>query len=484
MAAVFAPITAANLALGYRLYRLDRNVRRVASRFGLKKRYKALKKKAFGYIGAAAAGYFGSKMSTTIDYGSPFIRKRRASGSNVTVDAGATNVVQRSYHRSKSGKRPKQNAKLALRLLKSTQSYAVLRFQRLSNYEGTYDASVDIGRISADNQLLTKNRPMPLIHGRIADTTIYTMPVQMFDLTSISSSPENAFSSDAACAYTLFYDNATGNYFWRNPYCKGPKDQADNYSQTHHWWTERSPSGTTVASRPQITKSAFCTWVDLRMILYGATAETTRFTVMTCQIKDQFYDPNQYLNSTEKTGVEGERQSTHNQFWNTLLKTRVYNPIASAGVKTEGLFKILSTKTYVVGPDTTSNLDVHQPNVICKKFINMNRVQKFDWFKTDKPINAQPTAPNVIDTNNELDDDDYNQYMLNATKSNLHPKARVFLLVYADCFNEASYPAAVVAGDGDLQGTFYTGLPGGVNPGSLNPCMDIVIRKKLIYDDT
>lgn len=397
-----------------------------------------------------------------------------------TVDAGATNVVQRSWHTSRGGKRPKKNARLALRMLNASQSFSVLRYQRMSAYEGAYDAACDVASSAVESV------PLPLGHLGYSAQDYIQMPVQLFDLTSISSAPEGSVTLDGLCNFSLFYHNAPavgnfteGQYGWRinNSLNYG----AATGATLRHWFTEQAPNGTAPDTRPQITKRCFTPWVDIRMVLYGATTETTRFTVQLVQIKEDMFDP--YFMQFEPTAAKPvQAQQRFNQYWNGVLKPKVFNPIASSGVKPESIFKVLSHKTYVIGPDSSTNFDTFQPNVVCKKFYNLNRVCNYDWLKGYTPSGVSnlaitgnqesalgPPTEVKINTDAELDSTRFNQYLRNDTLPFLHPKAKVYLLVMADCYSKQTC-------------TNLTTPP--ENGATKVPCMDIIIRKKVIYDDT
>ena len=237
------------------------------------------------------------------------------------VDAGATNVVQRGYSRFRSGRKPKRNAKLALKFITSTQSSCIQRYQRIGQYESFSNnvipyrsGTTPLGSLDFSHV----ERPITRVIGTVTNVEQAKFyPVHIFDLTSCNfitpglpnASPEVGAGITAGrycyapCQWRLVaYQSGVpagtaGDFYWVPENGMNASGAAVNPGA--HWQTERNLNSVVVRSSanplvhtdPFFTDKCYADWADIRLTLYGARKQTTRFTVSVVQMTDRIYDP-------------------------------------------------------------------------------------------------------------------------------------------------------------------------------------------------
>lgn len=407
-----------------------------------------------------------------------------------SVAAGATNVIQRGYKTLKSGRRPKRNARYALKLIESTQSSAIQRYQRIGAYEGFNSTFDGAGALSCDHRQITIART---IGGAPFSETANAYPVHLFDLTSgnfyTPGSPSGSgvqFSVGryvfAPCQWRLIaYQSGTpsgtaGDFYWYPE--TGQNAVGGTIDASAHWNTERNNASVVtntsagVASErvyPFFSDKCIYNWADIRMALYGAKTQTTKFTVSLVQITDRAYDPTNQstdradpsaptvpinLDSKFYTGQRSrQEQANFNAAMHELVQPLIFHPMHSAGATKIKVFKTLMKRTFNIGPDTSVNEDDGQPNVLVKFFKNLNRVVNYAW-------NDTPTITNDL----VLDSPTFNQYTVTQVKGFAHPRAKLYLMVTAQAFTETG------------------GDSGRIPSADVTPGFDMVIRRKVTYD--
>lgn len=417
---------------------------------------------------------------------------RRGGGhmlSRVEVDAGATNVVQRGYKRAKYGRKPKRNARLALRLIEAGQSEAIQRYQRIGTYEG-FTTSVD-GPGSLDLGHYTYS---PSLLGTIAGMSLNYYPVQLFDVTSSKffapggnmTNTNDVYAGRACyapCQWRLVSFNSAPAGFNVTPgdffFVPQPGQTRTGLSTAYgdQWRTERNTNTVEASSRvlgiisrheyqdPFFADRAYLDWADIRMCLYGARAQTTKFTVSLVQITDRKYDVREtppytapavggFGNNfgdanTWNDNRDRESQDNFNAAMQELVHPLVFHPMSSAGATKISPFKVLTSRSYIIGPDTDVNTDESQPNLLVKFFHRLNRICKYGWSDT-------PTVGNDID----VDGPKFNYFYNPQVRGYLHPRAKLYVMVTAQAYVKRA-PAE-----------FST---------DVTPGMDIIIRRKIKY---
>lgn len=363
--------------------------------------------------------------------------------------AGATNVVQRSFQKLKSGKKLSKKKQLS-KLVKASTADTILRYQRIGAYEG-FTASTDgPGSLELCHKQLV-----------LGTTTYFTMPVQLFDLTSMRYTYDDGVSNiGSPCQYQLVrYQSGAplgpaGDYEWKS--YNGQSAENGSVAPADHWVVERNAfSGPAGGGRVQMGGRCYLDWADIRLVLYGARAQTTRFTVSLVQITDPSFDPDIVRRQTAAVpdSRTAEQQDRMNSALDEMCQPLIFHPLHSAGATKNTVFKTMFQKNYVIGPDSFTNENQNQPNVLVHFFKRLNRLCNYQW---------QDTTKQVGDAN--FDTASFNSYIVGGNKSKLHPMARVYLMVTAQAYTRM--------------------FPEGPQPSADNsPCCDVIIRKKVLYDE-
>lgn len=410
------------------------------------------------------------------------------------LDAGATNVVQRGYRRAKYGKKPKQNARLALRLIQAGQSEAIQRYQRIGTYEGftaslNGPGSLDLGHYTAGASI-----------GSAGTFQLNYYPVHIFDVTSNNYYTPGGYPTStgtpapgtwpgrkvtAPCQWRLVsFDSAPsgytvtpGDFFWY-PF-DGQNRLGSRVGPEDHWRVERNmntvftnSSNATLGVQttaepiePFFADKCYLDWADVRMCLYGARAQTTKFTVSLIQMNDRTFDVREippYTGAIQPafnaTWYQSQRdRSTQNNFnaaMQEMVHPLVFHPLSSAGATAIKPFKTLMKRSYIIGPDTDVNTDDSQPNLLVKFFHRLNRICKYGWDDT-------PTLGNDV----TVDAPNYNLFYNPQVKGYAHPKAKLYIMVTAQAYTKVSVSPEGVPGNTDTC-----------------PAMDIIIRRKIDYE--
>lgn len=414
------------------------------------------------------------------------------------VHAGATNVVQRGYSKFRSGRKPKRNAKLALKFITSTQSSCIQRYQRIGQYESFTNnfipfrsSTVPLGSIDFSHA----TRSISRVIGNVTQVEVAKVyPVHIFDLTSgnfISPGVPNGFPETGSTIVTGKYNYApcqwrlvsyqsgvptgtAGDFYWLPEQAMSSSGGA--VAPSSHWQTERNlnsvVTGTLAAPtsivNPFFTDKCYASWADCRLTLYGAKKQTTRFTVSLVQMNDRIYDPrtqpnrgNNTINDdalpqiyevTPQGGRSREEQDNFNAAMQQFVHPMVFHPMSSYGSSGIKPFKTLMKKSFVIGPDTNVNEDDGQPNILVKFFKNLNRIIKYGWSDEGK------TGPDGT----TLDAPQYNVFLQGQVNGYAHPRAKLYLMITAQAYFNL----------GEEQS-----FSGDVSPGA-----DVVIRRKIVYD--
>lgn len=370
--------------------------------------------------------------------------------------AGATNVVQRGYKKLRSGRKPKKNARLALKFIKASQAESIVRYQRIGNYEQFPSVATIV-----DGPGSLPIGHFPLVLGGVGNQeTFDLMPVHLFDLTSMRYIDSDGTTLETPCQFQLCkFTSATGTvpngpigaYYWKS--WNGQIYNGTSTGVNGHWAVERNAFNNTGDFTPVAGGHQYLEWADIRLALFGARAQTTKFTVSLVQFNDRSYDPLVERNQTTPVANmrSPEEQQNYDAAWDEFVQPLIYHPMHSAGASKLQLFKTLFKRSYVIGPDTETNLDQAQPNMCMKLFKRLNRMLNYNW---DDRAQAR--------TGEQLDNAVYNIFSATQNKATVHPRAKVFLMVTAQA---------------------YTRLTGTNSINSSNtPTFDIVIRKKHVYD--
>lgn len=248
-------------------------------------------------------------------------------------------------------------------------------------------------------------------------------------------------------------DDTSNNYFF-NPtsMCKGKGP--DGTTDTYTWSLERAPRAWAVPRA-----ATHFDWFDFRFMFYGPTSRSVNVYVDLVQFTgDKFIDYWTLSNSTgvlstaptstEEPWYKGseDRAREWNEFWAGFVDRLVTSPLNKRDAYNLRGLKLLSSEVIKFNPRDTSIADTRGDMRIMKLFKRINRMVKYQWERTkdfSKAGNmatgigiapADEANPNIWDTN--APQPGYDAATANVTQTDNqvapHPKARMYLLVYAE----------------------------------------------------
>lgn len=255
--------------------------------------------------------------------------------------------------------------------------------------------------------------------------TIMYMPVHCYDLTSVLNNNDTT-STTPNVAYELRFSNDTAAHV-----ASWGVFQNNNLTTT---WTSIDAPTTTPAKLEGGT--AYLNTVDVKLLLYGATAQPNKFQIDLCQF-DQDFVPD--TGGTVQVPVTSTMTADHTAFWEYMTKRWCFNPIDTENTKFRKNWKIL--KSMVIEMDakeTTEGTQNRYKEV--RMFYRMNRKLNYRWLENDTAA-----LTNTDTQTNTAQNQCYVQQ-----------KARVYLMIRA--LNPVVFPS-------------------GVSTVSNTPSYDIVIEK-------
>ena len=146
-------------------------------------------------------------------------------------------------------------------------------------------------------------------------------------------------------------------------------DAAGNAGSTATWIVEKSPApaGTNTYALGPFGKTMIH-HASISANLWGATAKTTKYMVQVVRFLDDDLCP---------TGHEGlgtfaldvpNATARRNDFYQNLIKSWTFNPIATTGGLQASKYKVLKTQTITIEPNPTTDGDADPQCVVYKAF--------------------------------------------------------------------------------------------------------------------
>lgn len=243
------------------------------------------------------------------------------------------------------------------------------------------------------------------------------LPWYMMDLTGVNNM-QGATMVNCSPMLQMKQEDATGNIYFDR--VQGLR--ADGVTAAPYFLPEKSPIAVTGAAPANVDMAPFgrsmLQWVSISANLWGATAKATKYIVQIVQIKDADLVPDHDLAAagTEVTKATAKR----NDFYQNMIKTFTFNPIATTGGLQTKRYKVLKTQTITIEPNPTTDGDADPQCVVYKTLLKMNKVCKYE------ETSAYLTT--AADTNDQAD------YALNAgtqITSQQKPTWRTYLVLRA-----------------------------------------------------
>lgn len=293
--------------------------------------------------------------------------KRRS----VVEDPNQGGYRQRSKAYDKVGSRKKKNSKL-LQILAGHLTPRIERYQ------------------DVDQDGLTQGKwPLNYYFDPTADTI--DLPCYLFELNSVANrDARNGFS------YPVI-----GNRLSRNP--------TDNFLFKHQFGVDEEGVNPVVTWTDEVQIGAFqagdysfIDWVDIRLLLYGASKTPVDINVEIVSFYDEHIRPWQWVASTTSAGgtqvlANGNGdQARFDEFWLDYITPHIGNPIGIRGdIKSKVGRRVHFRKTFKFQPSMTTEGDPTPHQVEYKLFREFGR--KFDYvdpLESGQVVNSDLAVPN------------------------------------------------------------------------------------------
>lgn len=283
-------------------------------------------------------------------------------------------------------------------------------------------------------------------------------PLYLMDVTATPNVSTNGVVVYPGVMWRLTVDDrttTTGNYSFVGPanlqdktgatYTPGINGTAENASQ---WQPENLPHITGIVPNYPGQRELL-SWVQAKFLLYAPKNRPTRFLIQYVQLEDDWLCPDW----TPGTGLDsstyvGER----NAFWNAMSKPWCNHPLNSQDPKLSKKLKVIRTVLDCVmepklttepAQDATTTVGHMRTHV---DFYKMNRKCVYDW------NDSVQTYGDAVQMSYQQDKA--------INRSQVHPKARVFLMIRAL--------------------SQYNNLTATLDP-RFEPSFDLVLRKKTVH---
>jgi len=248
------------------------------------------------------------------------------------------------------------------------------------------------------------------MNNRIVTAGRRDLPMYMFDLTSVYANPLTGTPSIAYPFLQLTQAVATGDIAF---------DQRSNRNASGavggaNWELEKMPGAYATEEVSEPMSKSFLKSLSIKMNCWGAKTKSAQYTIQLVKFLDDELVPDHggyavdILKQTKK----------RTDFYQNLVKTLTFNPIAQTGGSYKGRMKVLKSETFTIQPNSLDDGDT-DPNVrTVSMYVAMNRI-----------ISYQESATTLA-TDVKTNDDASFAFQTEASfKAQTRPKQRVYLMI-------------------------------------------------------
>jgi len=230
----------------------------------------------------------------------------------------------------------------------------------------------------------------------IVTPTNRNLPLYIFDLTALR---ENGTGVNAYPFLQMQHVGTTGNLTFANRLHVTATGATEL-----QWSVEKAPTATDAEVMPM--SKSFLKSLSIKMNCWGAKTKAAQYTIQLVKFLDDDLVPTSVI-SLKRT-----------DFYQNLIKSLTFNPIAQTGGSYKGRMKVLKSETFTLQPNSLDDGDT-DPNVrTVSMYVAMNRILSYQ-----ESASVQAVAANLNDTA---------QYAKQGQAQFLaqtRPKSRVYLLI-------------------------------------------------------
>ena len=251
------------------------------------------------------------------------------------------------------------------------------------------------------------------LNNRVVTAGRRDLPMYMFDLTSVYANPISPMATFATPFLQLTQEVATGNTAFQIV----PNRSADgNISTQGYWNVEKTPGAESfvLGNISEVQSKSFLKSLSIKMNCWGAKTKAAQYTIQLVKFLDDELVPS-HAGYAADILLQTKKRT---DFYQNLIKSLTFNPIAQTGGSYKGRMKVLKSETFTIQPNSTDDGDT-DPNVrTVSMFVAMNRIISYQesaaTLSTD--VNTNDNASFAV--NNEV------QF-----KPQTRPKSRVYLMI-------------------------------------------------------
>lgn len=366
-------------------------------------------------------------------------KRAQAEADRQTLRRDAAGYIQR-VRASRKDKKKVTRRSAALKMLTKGCVNLITRFQNLSNVGASL-------------------MPQYLNYQTGSSPGISVYPFYCFDLTGLANrtGPSNNFYRCPNVLYRLKRSRndavatEVANKFYWDPVAAAA---ADGTLTTNTWLVERRPA------HMQPNAKALLEWVEMKIGVVGPKSYPCKVVCQLVQFDERFVpghyetsvnsgqiDTNQYMNpgtKAEKDPADNgdeERTRVWNEFYIGLTDTSVSHPFNKRDAYNVKGLKVLSSQVMEFNPTSNYETDPrgHKKEFVWRK--QFNRVCNYQWENNYKLTFVEAdTTPQAVPVVNEGNSNVWDTANPNpcrvstddSIQSCVHPKARIFLLIYAE----------------------------------------------------
>lgn len=270
-----------------------------------------------------------------------------------------TEVGEYTRYSKKSGRYKKRTLQRLWQLNRINQQIVQIRYQGVNPW-----ATATAGYFPLYNYQNTTNNQ-------------FFYPIYLFDLTGFYNLNGVTLAEAPVCYALSAFTAGPGlfDYTWNQV----SGTAADGTTTSPLWRLENAPGNLAGASNAPL-RSSVRRWIDLRMMLYGSTTNTTKYDISVVQFESPEWDPLYLQYVAAQGGGTLTDPATQIAFHQFLLAQYTYNPIMVQNNAMAKRIKFLKRYQCIIQPQESTegaNLTGHQRQL--NWFMKDDKICRYDW---------------------------------------------------------------------------------------------------------
>jgi len=189
-----------------------------------------------------------------------------------------------------------------------------------------------------------------------------------------------------------------------------------SWSNTQNFTVENSDSAASIVNTYPLGNDTL-RWIQAKLLFYAPSTITSRIQIDVIQFKDTRLVPDTANVSTFACA-----------FWQSALKRFTKNPLEPGDSKYQKYFKTLYSDEFIIDPKETTeavSTRMREKNI----FMRLNRRCTYDWQDSDR-MGMLTNSEGPVNTDGSI-------------STQVHPRARIFLMIRAQANNAAAASATI-----------------------------------------